>query len=101
MPTPAQEALLAALQKDDAPAVRDAIERFPELKDTIDEPLPGLSFDFTPLLAAIGRGNREAIDVILRAGADIDVKSGWWAGGFGALDTAAPALVPFLLERGA
>jgi ankyrin repeat protein len=63
--------------------------------------MPGLPFDSAPLHAAVGRRNREMIDVLLRAGADINARTRWWAGGFGVLDTADPDLVPFLLERGA
>ncbi len=47
------------------------------------------------------RENRELIDVLLDAGADINVKSDWWAGGFSVLDNADADLLPFLLQRGA
>jgi ankyrin repeat protein len=41
------------------------------------------------------------VDALLDAGADINVRSRWWAGGFGVLDAADPVLVPHLIERGA
>jgi ankyrin repeat protein len=94
-------ALLAAIRTNDTAAVRTVLERTPEVRARINEPLPGLPFDTTPLLGAVGKRNQEMIDVLIGAGADINVKSGWWAGGFGVLDTADPSLVPFLIERGA
>jgi ankyrin repeat protein len=81
--------------------VRQALERHPEVRERLDEPHPDLPFDSTVLLSAVRQKNKEMIDVLLNAGADINVRSGWWAGGFGALDGADPGLVPFLLERGA
>jgi ankyrin repeat protein len=93
--------LLAAVTSNSASAVRDVLERHPEVKARLNEPLPGLPFDSTPLLAAVGRRNRDMIRVLLDAGADINARSGWWAGGFGVLDSADHAFVPFLVEQGA
>ncbi len=98
--SPARD-LLHAIAASDAGAVRSALERHPDLRASIDSPLPGLPFDTPPLLHAVARGNQDVIDALLGAGADINVRSRWWAGGFGVLDTADPALVPFLLARGA
>ena len=69
----------------------------------LDGPLEGGSFGETALLAAVRRRDRHAIDELLRAGADINQKSHWWAGGFHVLDGAwkTPWLAPFLIERGA
>jgi hypothetical protein len=46
------------------------------------------------------------IEILLRASADINARTHWWAGGFGVLDDAArpdrdPGLAAFLIERGA
>ena len=41
------------------------------------------------------------IDVLLAAGADVNAKSQWWAGGFGFLHTADPELAEYAIERGA
>ena len=41
------------------------------------------------------------IDVLLAAGADMNAKSQWWAGGFGFLHTADPELAAYAIERGA
>src|SRR5262249_13035746 len=66
----------------------------------LDDPLKDYAFGGTALLAAVHRGNREMIDVLLRAGADINGRSHWWAGSFGVLDHDGD-LAPFLIERGA
>ena len=41
------------------------------------------------------------VDLLLAAGANIDARSDWWAGGFSALDSADPGFAPYLIERGA
>jgi ankyrin repeat protein len=90
-----------AIKSNDASRVTDVLLHFQDLKDTINDPLPGLSFDSPPLLTAVWHRNKEMIDVLLRAGADINARTRWWAGGFGVLDGVAPDLAPFLIERGA
>ncbi|MGH9241313.1 MAG: ankyrin repeat domain-containing protein [Vicinamibacterales bacterium] len=45
--------------------------------------------------------SREMLDVLLEAGADINARSTWWAGGFGLLDLAAPDIAAYAIERGA
>ena len=69
----------------------------------LDGPLPGGAFGETALLAAVRRRDRSAIDALLQAGANINQKSHWWAGGFHVLDGAweTPWLASFLIERGA
>lgn len=41
------------------------------------------------------------VDLLLELGADIDQRSDWWAGSFGALDSAGDAMAAHLLARGA
>jgi ankyrin repeat protein len=96
---PIQE-LAAAVRANDSSRVKQVLERHPELTPRLNEPLPGGPFGATPLLAAVHRRNREMIDVLLRAGADINARSHWWAGSFGVLDGETD-LAPFLIERGA
>jgi ankyrin repeat protein len=69
----------------------------------LDGPLEGGAFGETALLAAVRRRDRAAIDALLQAGANINQKSHWWAGGFHVLDGAWETawLAPFLIERGA
>jgi ankyrin repeat protein len=41
------------------------------------------------------------LDALLEAGADINGRSRWWAGGFGLLDLAQPEVATYAIERGA
>lgn len=92
--------LVAAIHANDADEVRAVLERYPELRALLNDTMPGLHFGATPLLAAVPFSNRAMIDVLLQAGADINQKSHWWAGGFGVLD-GDRGMAPFLIERGA
>jgi ankyrin repeat protein len=92
--------LVAAIHANDAGLVHDVLERYPELRPKLNDTMPGLHFGATPLLAAVPFTNRAMIDALLQAGADINQKSHWWAGGFGVLDDDR-GMAPFLIERGA
>ena len=94
------ERLAAAVHANDPSQVQQVLERHPELTSRLNEPLPGGAFGATAVLAAVHRRNRDMIDVLLRAGADINARSRWWAGSFGVLD-AETELTPFLIDRGA
>lgn len=96
-------ALRDAIQADDAARVARLLEERPELTTRLNEPLEGGAFGGTALLAAVSRGNKDVIDVLLAAGADINQKSHWWAGPFGVMDEAwrAPWMPEFLMARGA
>jgi ankyrin repeat protein len=85
-----------AFCKNDVAAVRELLERHPALKSRMNEPWG--PFDSPPIVRA---RSREMLDVLLAAGADINAKSRWWAGGFGLLDSAEPELAAYAIERGA
>ena len=95
--------LLNAITADDAAAVARVLDADPGLKARLDEPLDGYSFGQTALMAAVHRGRRDTIDVLLRAGANVNQKSHWWAGPFHVLDSVPKesGLASFLIERGA
>jgi ankyrin repeat protein len=95
------EALKAAIRADDAALVREVIARHPVLKTKIDEPLPDFDFESPALIGAVNKGNRAMIDALLEAGANINARTKWWAGGFGVLDNCGPELAAYLIERGA
>ncbi len=90
------EEVKAAFGADDSAGVRMILERHPELKALIDAPVG--PFD-SP--AIINVCSREMLDVLIDAGADINARSRWWAGGFGLLDSASPELAAYAIERGA
>ena len=93
-------ALKAAILADDTARAADLLERFPALKERLNEPLPDYSFGGTPLLAAVQRTNREMVDLLIRSGADINGRADRRAGGFGVLDSDH-GLTDFLIARGA
>src|SRR5947209_7370925 len=85
-----------AFGKHDASMCRQLFESHPELKAKINEPLA--PFD-APMITRVR--SREMLDVLLAAGADINAKSCWWAGGFGLLHGASPDVAAYAIERGA
>jgi ankyrin repeat protein len=92
----AVEQLQRAVHGDDAEAVRRLLERVPELKAKIND--PSGPFD-SP--AIINAKSAAMVDALLAAGADINARSRWWAGGFGILDCAELELAAHAIARGA
>jgi ankyrin repeat protein len=86
----------SAFHHDDAIALRDLLIAHPDLKSHINQPL--FPFDSPAIVHA---RSREMLDVLLDAGADINARSTWWAGGFGLLDFADPDLAVYAIGRGA
>jgi hypothetical protein len=92
------EQFRSAVQSGDSEAVRTLLERYPEVRESVNAPLG--AFGARPVMMA--RHNLAVIDVLLEYGADLNLKSEWWAGPFGILewdispDQAAP-----LIARGA
>ncbi len=95
------EALSAAIKANDATLLRQVLNRYPQVKPQLDEPLPDYSFGAPAILAAVHKENREMIEALLEAGANINARSRWWAGSFGVLDSSGPELARYLIERGA
>src|ERR1700722_5347485 len=85
-----------AFRADDAARVRALLDDRPELKARINEALG--PFD-SP--AIVNARSRPMLDVLIDAGADLNAKSRWWAGGFGLLHWASPELAAYAIERGA
>lgn len=85
-----------AFHDDDAESFRGLLRRFPEMKSRINDPVA--SFD-SPVIIQVR--SRAMLDVLLEAGADINAKSRWWAGGFGLLHGAPPDLAAYAISRGA
>jgi ankyrin repeat protein len=94
------EALEAAVQLDDADAVRDVLSRFPSATARLNDALPHDAFGATPLIAAVNQKNTAMVSVLLNAGADINQRSHWWAGGFGVIGDDA-AMNRFMISQGA
>ncbi len=99
-PQPAEQ-LTAAIRAQDAAKVARLLENHPDLAAQINQPLANYGAGMQAMLAAVQYSERKIIDVLLRAGADINARSHWWAGGIGVLDECSPDIAPFLMERGA
>lgn len=85
-----------AFHADDASLFAKLLARHPAIRARLNEPLG--PFDSPPLTCA---KSREMLDVLLAAGADINARSRWWAGGFGLLHNAPPELAAYAIRRGA
>ena len=97
---------IEAVNKGDANCVKSLLADNEALLEFIDA--PWFAFDAPAIVFAAASGNRELIQVLLDAGADIDAKSAWWAGGTSALQHAAGSMLAYdtelagyLIERGA
>jgi ankyrin repeat protein len=87
-----------AVQRGHTAQVRELLEANPALAKRINDPVIG--FDAPAIVIAAGK-SQELEDVLLKHGADINAKSVWWAGAFGALHGASPDRARYLIERGA
>ncbi len=87
---------MKAFRDDDAATFRQLLDRYPALRSRINEPAG--DFD-SPLITRVR--SRAMLDALLDAGADINARSNWWAGGFGLLDSADGDLSAYAIERGA
>jgi ankyrin repeat protein len=85
-----------AFHGDDAPWLSKLLKRYPQFAPLRNEPIG--PFDSPAILHV---RSREMLEVLLEAGADINAKSRWWAGGFGVLHHASPDLAAYAIERGA
>jgi ankyrin repeat protein len=94
------ENLVKAVLGNDTARAREVLKEYPELKERLNDPIPEMSFGGKLMLGAVQRSNRDMVDLLLEAGADINGRSDWWAGGFGVLDDDH-GLADFLIQRGA
>ncbi|MCY3551340.1 MAG: ankyrin repeat domain-containing protein [Candidatus Poribacteria bacterium] len=101
-----KQPFITAVQDGDVDTVKHLLATDEVLAAHIDA--PWFSFDAPAIVCAAASGNRELIEVLLDAGADIDVKSSWWAGGTSALHHVTGSmlnynreLAEYLIERGA
>ncbi len=101
-----KRAFITAVENGDVEAVKNLLASDQILAAHIDA--PWFSFDAPAIVFAAASGNRELIQILLDAGANIDIKSKWWAGGTSALQHAAGSmlsynreLAEYLIEQGA
>ena len=85
-----------SLRDDNVEEFRRLLDRHPWFKANINDPVA----DFDSPLVTRAR-SAAMLDALLEAGADIDARSDWWAGGFGLLDSASPELANHAIRHGA
>jgi ankyrin repeat protein len=92
------EQFRSAVRSGDSDAARTLLERDPEVRAAVNAPLG--AFGARPVVMA--RHNLAVIDVLLEYGADLNLKSEWWAGPFGILESdITPDQAAPLISRGA
>jgi hypothetical protein len=95
--TPVEE-FQAALCSGEVEKVRDLLAAHADVRAAINDPIVG--FDGRPV--SVAKRNLPMLDVLISYGADLNLKSGWWAGGFGLLEyDCSPEEAAPLIERGA
>ncbi|MGE3182158.1 MAG: ankyrin repeat domain-containing protein, partial [Phycisphaerae bacterium] len=95
--TPAVTEFMNAVCSGDDALVRTLLQKDPSLLHAYDY----RSFGATPLIHAVNRRDRNMVQCLLDAGADIHQRSDWWAGSYGVLPCGDAAFTEFLLSRGA
>jgi ankyrin repeat protein len=93
--------LVGAVRAGEVERARALLDRHAYLAELLDGPMPELPFGSTLIMAAARGRHGAMVDLLIGAGADINKRSHWWAGGFGVLDGCDPDFAPFLIERGA
>jgi hypothetical protein len=92
------ERFVDALHHQNVDEVRQLLASYPEVRAAINEPIS--YFESRPVARATK--NLPLLDVLLEYGADLNLKSAWWAGGFGLLEHGiTPAEAAPLIVRGA
>jgi hypothetical protein len=92
------EQFVNALHSGDVERVRELLEQHADVRAAVDEPIS--YFNSRPVARAVK--NIPLLDVLLEYGADLNLKSAWWAGGFGLLEYGCtPEEAAPLIARGA
>jgi hypothetical protein len=92
------ERFLIALRDRDVDQVRELLRAHADVRAAVNDPIG--PFGGRP--AALAKKHLPLLDVLLEYGADLNLKSTWWAGGFGLLEyDCTPEEAAPLIERGA
>ena len=87
------------IERGDADALDRLLARRASLRRRLDEPMFG--FDTPPFVRAARHPQASRLlPVLVRHGAEPNVRTKWWAGGFSALDGASPEVAEILLALG-
>jgi ankyrin repeat protein len=86
-----------AVRQGDAATLRRLLKASPRLRRKLNEPM----FDFGGRAINAAASHREALDVLIDHGADVNLRSDWDKGPFGVLDSAPEEVARHLIARGA
>src|SRR5690606_30620663 len=87
----------AAIHRGDVPAVHRMLEGDEFYRQQVNAPI--FAFGGRPIAQA--KTNRAMVDLLLEFGADLNLKSDWWAGGWGIVDDVDADTADFQISRGA
>lgn len=94
------EKFKAVIEAGDSVALESLLKGKPALRKRINEPM--FTFDTQPIVQASRHPQAgKLLPVLVRYGADPNIRSKWWAGGFSALDGATGKNVDLLVQLGA
>jgi Ankyrin repeats (3 copies) len=88
---------VAAVEASDVDQVRHLLQSHRDLVARINEPM----FAFKSPAVHVALTNLELLDLLLAHGADLNARSSWEKGGFGALERVTPEQAAPLIARGA
>ena len=92
------EQFAAALRDQEVERVRELLREHAAVRGAVNAPIG--PFGSRP--AAMAKTNLPLLDLLLAHGADLNLKSDWWAGGFGPLEhDCTPEQAAPLIDRGA
>lgn len=90
-------AFKAAVETGDVAELTALFERDPATQALVNAPI----FNFGGRAASRVKGNAALLDLLIANGADLNLKSDWWAGPWGVLETASAGEAEMYLSRGA
>lgn len=89
-----------AIDSEDPERLEKLLKNKPLLRKHIDDPIS--DFDSPAIVRLSGSRNaKRLLPILVEYGADPNIRSSWWAGGFSALDGAEGESVDLLIELGA
>lgn len=95
--SPELRAFEAAVRALDVAAVRQILERSPEILERVNDPI----FDFGQRATHVAANQPELLEFLLRSGADINLRSDWSAGPYSVFDVVDEAHAHHVLALGA
>ena len=91
-----KDAFIEAVKNGDAGQAASLLSGDANLRAQVNA--PWFDFDAPAIVYSAGAGRRKMVDVLLQNGADLDVKSDWWAGGVSAMNWVTGSMMSYNRE---